>query len=430
MHIWLVQRAESTPHDAGGKRRPMRVGIIAKLLAEKGHHVTWWTSGFDHVSKTHRVQGSRAKSVFPNYDVHYLQARGYSKNISFGRFLDDRQVIQSFRKECREVAKPDVILASIPSVGLANEATKFGLETGVPVALDIRDLYPDVFEDLAPNALRPLVRFASAPMRDQLRQTCQNATCVLGITEAFVQWGVANAGRDPSTMDQVFPMAYEKTPLDNSSRQEATKFWADRLLGRNRDHLHVLFLGTFTNSFDFDPVIEAAKLLHKNERKVNFTFCGTGAKQSELREKTRNLANCDLVGWIDAPAIKTALELADVGLAPYIPSPNFIQNVPNKPAEYMSGGLIVASALENGALFKVLTATGSGFSYSNDPKILAERLIELMNLPEKKEKMKLASADTYQREFSSTQVYQKMITHLEKLVRCGKRSAAPIDTGI
>ena len=42
MRVWLVQRAESTPHDDGGERRLLRVGILADILQSQGHEVVWW----------------------------------------------------------------------------------------------------------------------------------------------------------------------------------------------------------------------------------------------------------------------------------------------------------------------------------------------------------------------------------------------------
>ena len=54
MRIWLVQRAESTPHDDNGNRRLLRIGILAEIMQSLGHEVVWWTSAFDHVGKRKR----------------------------------------------------------------------------------------------------------------------------------------------------------------------------------------------------------------------------------------------------------------------------------------------------------------------------------------------------------------------------------------
>ena len=49
---------------------------------------------------------------------------------------------------------PDLILSSIPTSELSLEATKLGKKNNIPVILDIRDLWPDVFLDVLPNFFR------------------------------------------------------------------------------------------------------------------------------------------------------------------------------------------------------------------------------------------------------------------------------------
>lgn len=79
MRVWLVQRAESTPHDDGGDRRLMRIGILADILRSNGHEVIWWTSAFDHVGKRKRFHRSARIEVKKNYYIHYLKSFGYKK---------------------------------------------------------------------------------------------------------------------------------------------------------------------------------------------------------------------------------------------------------------------------------------------------------------------------------------------------------------
>ena len=48
MNIWLVMSGE--PLEMFGER-PHRVGILSKMLVQKGHKVTWFTTTFDHQHK-------------------------------------------------------------------------------------------------------------------------------------------------------------------------------------------------------------------------------------------------------------------------------------------------------------------------------------------------------------------------------------------
>ena len=247
-------------------------------------------------------------------------------------------------------------------------------------------------------------------MRNRLKKLCRKASAIVGITDAFVDWGVRHAERTRGPKDKVFRMAYSQASVDSKKDHG---FWINRPLGQRPDHLQVIFLGTFTNSFQFRPVIEAAQALQKSGKKVQFTFCGNGARSVEIKSKCENIENVDFVGWINAPQILAALELADVGLAPYIPSSNFVNNIPNKPAEYMSGGLVVMTALDEGPLANLLRESGAGRTYCNAEQ-LSESLSEFVEKENLLGCMKIASRKVFQEHFNALAVYGAFAEHLEE----------------
>lgn len=420
MRIWLIQRAEPTPHDGDGTRRIMRIGMLATILSKRGHKVIWWTSGFDHIAKRHRIPenlgSSIRRSTKEGYEIHYTATRGYTKNISIGRFLDNRRLTKNMALDMsKEKNTPDLIFASIPSVELANAATDYGKKHAVPVVLDIRDLYPDVFIDLVPTFLRPIIKIASSNMRKRMHITAKAATAICGITDEFVDWGVAHARRQRNLQDKVFRMAYPKLKRDYNNEIGAS-FWKNKLLATKRNSLHVLFLGSFSDSFDFETPLKAAQLLLQKKSPVYFTFCGTGTNESFLRAKALKLSNVDIVGWVDSPQIQWALENADIGLASYISSPNFSNNITNKPAEYLSGELVVATSLTQGPLIDMLDRSGIGFTYGTDANRLANKLSYLQSNPKELKKIKKKALSVFQQNFRADQVYEELAIYLENLV--------------
>ena len=70
------------------------------------------------------------------------------------RILDNNLVAAKFKNlASKEKILPDLILSSIPTSELSLEATKLGRKNNIPVILDIRDLWPDVFLDVLPKFL-------------------------------------------------------------------------------------------------------------------------------------------------------------------------------------------------------------------------------------------------------------------------------------
>ena len=65
-------------------------------------------------------------------------------------------IAHKFKKLARSpnIEKPDIMVVSMPSVLLCNEAVKFAKENNIPVVVDLRDMWPDIFADRAPKMLK------------------------------------------------------------------------------------------------------------------------------------------------------------------------------------------------------------------------------------------------------------------------------------
>ena len=419
MRVWLIQRAESTPHDENGDRRLLRTGILADILQIHGHEVIWWTSAFDHVGKKKRYQQSTRVMVNENYYIHYLKSFGYKKNISVSRYIDNQVVTKQFKKDVKlDDKKPDIILTSVPSVELSQIAVHYANEHKIPIVLDIRDLWPDVFLELLPKSFHWLINILVRPMQNSLIDICSNATTISGITDDFVKWGLNYSGRERGEKDISFPMAYIKREITSKEKKsDAFFFWEKLGVKKNDKFLNVVFLGTFTNSFEFDTIFSSAKILQKLGAPVRFVICGIGAKEPQIKKKCKDLGNCIFAGWINAAQIKTILELSDVGLAPYIHTKNFTENLPNKPAEYLSENLLIATTLKYGKLYELVNSKECGFSYGNDPIKLASFLENLTKDEKELKRLKKNAEEVFASELDGMKVYQSMIDYLNKLAK-------------
>ena len=88
---------------------------------------------------------------------------------------------ERFRRASRGESHPILIVAAIPSLEWAEAAVEFGRLRGIPVVIDVRDLWPDVFSECpAKRGGRSLGRFLSPYAR--------MARCVLrATTGAFLE---------------------------------------------------------------------------------------------------------------------------------------------------------------------------------------------------------------------------------------------------
>ena len=417
MRVWLVQRSEPTPHDSGGAQRILRTGIMARMLVQAGHNVVWWTSTFDHFNRRHRHGADIRLSVAPGYEIQYLYGCGYAKNVSLSRIRDNLMVAKRFAAVAhKDLGQPDIILASVPTGELALAAVEYARALEIPIILDIRDLWPDVFFDLVPRVFWPAVRFLSFPMVRKLKSACAGANGIIGITDAFVDWGVAHAGRPRVDSDRVFPMGYLAGDIPAKRIEEGKRFWRQMGVTGDRPELIVAFFGTMGKTNDLLPVVRAAKILEDKHVPVTFIICGAGERAERIKAHVEGKNNVLLPGWVNSAQIKALLELADIGIAPYIESANYINNIPNKPAEYLSGGLAIALSLKNGAMYDLLMKQKCGFSYGNRPETLALELEGLARNKSKIERLQNNALRAFRELFDGKDIYGRLIRYLEEMV--------------
>ena len=81
-----------------------------------------------------------------------------------------------------------------------------------------------------PDFLRVFARLALWGQFKAIRKACQNATGLIGITTAFLQWGLNYAERSRNKYDAVYPLAYiDTTPKINADEiKEAKLFWQEK----------------------------------------------------------------------------------------------------------------------------------------------------------------------------------------------------------
>ena len=163
MRVWLITVGEPLPID-GNNDRLHRTGMLAKLLVQKGHKVVWWTSTFDHIRKIHRFNSDSTINESNNFKIKLLYSIGYKKSVSIFRFANNYLIGCKFYKYAQEELRPTIILSSLPTLKLSLASVKYGNKKGVPVVLDIRDMWPDMFLDYVPSLAKRILPFLLLPM--------------------------------------------------------------------------------------------------------------------------------------------------------------------------------------------------------------------------------------------------------------------------
>ena len=195
MKIWLIKVGEPIPLEACFSERLHRTGLLSQIMADAGHKVVWWTSTFDRVTRKNIFEQDMVLSPREGLEIRLIHSPGYNKSISFARIRDYRIIAEKFRKLARQVEPPDIILCALPTIELCKSGVEYGRELGIPVVLDMRDMWPNIIVDSVPKIGRPVARLLLNSWFQDTCFSCSRATAITGITDEFVDWGLKNGNR-------------------------------------------------------------------------------------------------------------------------------------------------------------------------------------------------------------------------------------------
>jgi glycosyltransferase involved in cell wall biosynthesis len=412
MNIWIVFIGEEFPVD--GNVREWRYGILANLLSSQEHHVTIWAPTFMHGYKKQRFLNDRCVEINDNFKIRFLYTKGYQNNISLNRMRFDLQLSRVFARRILNEDPPDIILAGLPTPELCYVAVRYAKKKNIPIILDVRDLWPDIFLGVVPNYLRWIAKLFLWPLFRMNHTSFQKATAIFAVSPSYLKWGLRFANRKPTEDDAVFPIGYKELALDDDQIRIEREF----LLKAGIDESRIIccFAGQLERTYDLETVIEVARILEDNDTsKFQFVFCGDGSKRKSLCEKATGLKNTVFLGRVAPSTIKALMSVSDIGLASY--SKDAPQSLPNKPFEYFSGGLLVLSTL-NGDLKPILSRNGCGLNYSaGNIGELSGILKYLSNHPEVRKQMKLNARRLYEEKYSDTKIYPDMANQLQSILK-------------
>ena len=419
MKIWLATIGEPVPIGEGESDRLHRTGHLARFMAGRGHSTVWWTSAFDHFRKRHLCASDRRVQLDRNLEIRLLRGRGYRRNLSLDRLLDHAEIAEKFAVEAEQSAspeaRPDLIVAALPSIDLAAACADFGVRYGIPVVLDMRDMWPDIFIDTAPETVRPLARVLLQPMFRQARRACSQATAIAGITEAFVNWGLARGCRPRTPLDRAFPLGYSAEAPSPHACAAADEKWDSLRIGKD-GRFTVCFFGSLSRQLDLMHVLDAARQLEGRRVPVRFVLCGAGERLERYRQAAAGLGSVVFPGWADRAAIYALLRRADAGLDPLPRRYDFLATVNNKAIEYLSAEVPVLSTPRQGVLAELLATRGCGYTYDEgDARGLAALIEGLAADPSRLAGVRNRARALFEEQFQAEKVYAAMESHFERM---------------
>lgn len=360
LKIWLIKEGEDLP--LIDNPRLMRVGSLARYLSEQGHTVVWWSSSFIHGSKKYYIDHYSKHRISERETIVLLHSNTrYKKNISLSRIRYHQILAQEFSKHSTEFETPDIIMCAWPTPQFAKAAVEYGRRNGIPVVLDIRDFWPDIYIRAFPRGLRVIAELALIPMKMSCGNTMKRATGIIGKETAALEWGCRYARRVPGWNDESIFIGNERINISNEKLAENLEWWKER--GISNETWNICFFSTLSlKSIDLETVIKAVLHLAKDIPNIRLIIGGKGDGEAYLKEIAGISPNIVFGGWLNKDQMNSVMKISKCGLYPLKNTADFKDTFTNKAIQYLSAGLPIINTL-TGFAKTFLKENGIGVTY-------------------------------------------------------------------
>ena len=348
-----------------------------------------------------------------NYKLRVLHAGSYQSNRSLARYLHHKKMARLFAEGARTSEAPDIIIAGLPIHYCAYEAVRFGNEKGIPVIVDLRDYWPDIFLSMFPKGLQWLGRVLLRRDFRITRTALRNATSIVSMMSRMLEWGLKDyAGRSRDSNDQVFFIGGDPPGI---GRVEKVGELFPGLVEKSRGRFVVNYIGGFGHFTHPTVIIHAAKYLQSiGCHEVLFLLAGNGDFHARCVKAAEGLDNVIFLGWLDTDGIEALNSISSAGVIPSVEEYSF----PNKAFSYLGGGLPIFSS-EHGELKSLLEKYQAGFYFDiSDPVQLAKKILEVSRLDAESYRRVSDNAKSLFRDhLRADDIYRRYADYVENVAR-------------
>lgn len=410
MNVWLVNPFDPLP---GGLEPEGRYATLARMLVATGHKVLWWTSSFSH--RFHRfldLPAARNACQEAGIEVRFLRVPPYRRNVSFRRLWNHCLLSTRFLREAGALGqRPDVVVASSPPPGLALAATRFAGDCGLPVVVDVQDIWPETFRRLIPRWLREMFELATWPTRRAAMRAYQAADRIVGVADGYVQRAVELGGT--KAISQTIPLGVDLGGFDAAAAAGGSERFTKPL-----GDTWLVYAGGLTRSYDCLTILRAAEIL-RDRKDLRFLLAGRGELQAQAEGivAAKRLENVTLTGFLDPPACSCLLRQCDIGINSCLGEAMIL--LPNKVFQYLAAGLAVLNAIP-GQCSRIIRQGRCGLDYRpGDASSCAAAILELVEDGDELESMRRAARKLAEDVYDRSKLYRQYVELIEGLAAGG-----------
>ena len=261
------------------------------------------------------------------------------------------------------IGKVDVVWGANPNLFSFFPSLIYGVLKRVPIVRNVDDLWPEVFYELG----YVKSKFAKKMLDFLAWLSYIVPSAVTPISEGYKRFIVSKYGVSP-----------DKIHVVEVGVDRVASFSADKNEGE-KDRFMVMYSGVLGLGYDFDVVLEAARLLQEQEDIV-FVIRGVGELAPKIKRRINELGLDNVVletRFLSKDKLSALLASADAFLIPMVSESCIDEGLPTKVFEYQAYGKPII-CVSGGEPARYVEVTGSGLVVKpNDADGLAEAVVKL-----------------------------------------------------
>ncbi|THB70883.1 MAG: glycosyltransferase WbuB [Desulfovibrio sp.] len=331
MNVWIIYQNAIPPSQPGGTRH----FTIAKMLKERGHQATIFSSSFNHFCReeTRLYKGRETYAMTKEDGVPFVWIRTPSyllgklnRVLSMIRFAWRVWKVGKRNGNQLDVGEPDVIISSTPPMFAPLAAYFLAKRLKKPFFLEVRDLWPEtIISFLRYSRFNPLI-FLFSRMEKYLYKRADAIINVLDGAEDYMAQKGADKNkilRLPNAVDFRF------IPSGNSLP--------------SNDVFTIVYAGHHGFANNLEMVVKASAILRDQgwEDKIRFRLIGSGPYRPILLQMVREqgLSNVEFLPAMNKQDIFPEMKKADAFLMVLRNAAVFKWGIsPNKLSDYLACG--------------------------------------------------------------------------------------------
>ena len=319
----------------GNEKSNNRFNYLAERLSNAGMEVEIVTSSFCHKDKCQRTEICDTQKP---YTTKLIYEPSYKKNISLKRLLISHPTIgHNLRKYLENCEKPDVVYCAVPSVDVALQAANYANKQGIPLVLDVLDLWPEAYKLILKKDI--LYKPVNWLLKRRVNRVYAAANQIVAVSDSYAHRAksvnkkcenpiTVFLGTDAVTFDENIKL---NTPIYTKSADE---FW-------------IGYCGTLGHSYDLSTVFKAVELLsNRGINNIRLVVMGNGPFENKFKKEASNLGiQCIFTGKLPYGQMCAQLAQCDISVNPI--AAGSAASIINKHADYALAGMPVINTQES-----------------------------------------------------------------------------------